>query len=70
MSEEKWSHTFPKKPGVYKCRINGEREEYLINHLCQLNGRFRWKDLRGVDYDHTAYVEWTGDPLGPTNISG
>ena len=55
MSEEKWNHTFPKKPGVFRC---------------QLNGRFRWKDLRGVDYDHTAYVEWTGDPLGPTNIGG
>lgn len=62
---EDWKHTFPEKPGIYRVRINRERETYLINHMCQLNGRFRWKDLQGVDFDHTAYVEWTGDRVNP-----
>lgn len=46
---EVWREGFPKKNGVYKCRIDGGDPVALVHKVCHINGKHRWMTLKGYD---------------------
>ena len=55
-----WKTGYPKKLGVYQCRIDHERETKLRLFMCSLSGKRYWKNIKGRPQE--GYIEWTGEP--------
>lgn len=55
-----WHKGFPKKLGVYRCRIDKENEAKLKLFMCSLSGKKYWKNIKG--HPQAGFIEWTGDP--------
>lgn len=57
-----WHTHYPDRAGIYRCRVNHERETYLVCHQCVINHRYRWQLINGQDVNtNKHYIEWTGE---------
>ena len=59
MSETKWNAGYPKKPGWYKCRLDGEEECVLKYYVCTVSMKPHWVDNHGDYIESMAHVEWS-----------
>lgn len=56
--EKQWNEGWPKKPGWYKCLVDGDVEMELKFYVCQVSCKPHWVDKNG-DYIETQYkVKW------------
>lgn len=62
-----WIKGYPKERGLFRVRIDGEKETYAVHHHCELNGRSWWTDTSGRDV--VGYqIEWTGRRITPDDL--
>ena len=54
----KWHTEVPNKPGLFKCKVNGE-PKVLQFKKCPFTHRWYWLNIDGSDLDPNAKVVWT-----------
>lgn len=58
MAADHWNDGWPKRPGWYKCLVDGDVEMDLKFYICQVSCKPHWVDSGG-DYIETQYkVKW------------
>lgn len=58
MAAEEWKTGWPKRPGWYRCLVDGDVEMDLKFYICQVSCKPHWID-EGGDYIETQYkVKW------------
>lgn len=59
MNDIAWHDGWPKKPGWYKCRIDGEYECMLKYYTCQVSMTPHWVDNHGDYMESMGSIEWS-----------
>lgn len=67
MSKKEWKSGYPRKRGIYKCRIDGKEEQPLMHKCCEITDRHRWMTLDGQDIVGHA-IEWKEGTLGAADL--
>ena len=57
----KYVEGYPKERGLFRCIIDGEREQILVHHYCGTTRRHWWTDTAG--YDAIGNIQYDPDAV-------